>query len=220
MYTAVIPVRAGSTRVKDKNIRPFAGSNLLIHKIRQLKAVPDIDSIVVSSDSDEMLEMARAEGVATHKRSWEYCDEKTASFGEVVKNVAENVEGEHLLWVLCTAPCIMPEHYSEAIKQYKDNILAGNHDSLITVQPFKKYLWDDAGPVNFKAGVGHVPSQQLPQYYMTTGLRIAPRQKMIGWTYFTGNNPYKYLIPALNCVDIDEESDLVIAETVYNLMTR
>ena len=50
--TAVIPVKGDSSRLPHKNMLPFAGSNLLIHKIRQLKEVKDITSIVVSSESD------------------------------------------------------------------------------------------------------------------------------------------------------------------------
>lgn len=53
--TAVIPVRAGSRRLKNKNVAPFAGTNLLINKIEQLKKVDKINRIVVSSDSDMML---------------------------------------------------------------------------------------------------------------------------------------------------------------------
>ena len=60
--TAIIPVRAGSTRLKNKNIAPFAGTNLLVNKINQLKQVKEITSIVVSSDSDVMLAMAKAAG--------------------------------------------------------------------------------------------------------------------------------------------------------------
>ena len=48
--TAVIPVREGSTRLKNKNVAPFAGTNLLINKINQLKEVKEISRIVVSSD--------------------------------------------------------------------------------------------------------------------------------------------------------------------------
>ena len=59
--TAVIPVRAGSKRLPNKNILPFGDSNLLIHKIRQLKQVKGVDTIVVSSDSPEMLNMAYSE---------------------------------------------------------------------------------------------------------------------------------------------------------------
>ena len=45
--TAVIPVREGSRRLKNKNIAPFAGTNLLVNKINQLKQVEEIDHIVV-----------------------------------------------------------------------------------------------------------------------------------------------------------------------------
>lgn len=61
--TAVIPVRAGSRRLPNKNILPFGNSNLLVHKIRQLNQVKSIDTIVVSSDSDEMLNMALSESI-------------------------------------------------------------------------------------------------------------------------------------------------------------
>ena len=81
--TAIIPVREGSRRLKNKNVAPFAGTNLLINKINQLKQVKEITNIVVSSDSDNMLEMARLQGVSTHKRAVEFCDEKSKTFGEV-----------------------------------------------------------------------------------------------------------------------------------------
>ena len=68
-FTAVIPVRAGSRRLKNKNISSFNGSNLLVNKINQLKKVESISNIVVSSDSYEMLEMAKKENVLT------FCDE-------------------------------------------------------------------------------------------------------------------------------------------------
>lgn len=96
--TAVIPVRAGSRRLKNKNVAPFAGTNLLLNKIEQLKKVAGVERIVVTSDSDMMLEMAENAGALTHKRAPEFCDETTKTFGEVVRHVAESVEGEHILW--------------------------------------------------------------------------------------------------------------------------
>lgn len=213
MLTAVIPVRQGSRRVKDKNIAPFGESNLLVHKIRQLKLVPEIDAIYVSSDSDDMLAMAESEGVRTHKRALEYSDEKTRSFSEVVAHIASSVEGDDLMWAQCTSPLIMPENYREAIGAYRS--MGNGYDSLMAVEPFKKYIWDDHGPVNFKPGLGHVPSQQLPQMYFTTGLRIAPREKMVEWHYFVGPNPYKFPLPKICCIDIDDQLGLDIARSLY-----
>ena len=56
---AIVAVRAGSKRVKNKNIRKFAGSNLLEIKLRQLKKIKDIDQILVSSDSNKCLKLAK-----------------------------------------------------------------------------------------------------------------------------------------------------------------
>lgn len=211
--TAVIPVRAGSTRLKNKNIAPFAGTNLLINKIDQLKKVPEISRIVVSSDSDIMLEMAKEEGVITHKRAPEYCDERTKTFGEVVKHIAESVEGEHILWATCTSPLVFPKLYSEAIKQYFFAIENG-FDSLVSFEVIKRFLWDDNGPVNYELGLKHVPSQQLPNLYIVTdGILLAPRKKMMEWSYFHGHNPYKFIIDKRNAVDIDDGLDLAMARS-------
>lgn len=209
--TAVIPVREGSRRLKNKNVAPFAGTNLLLNKIEQLKKVPEISRIVVSSDSDKMLKMAENAGVETHKRAAEYCDEKTKSFGEVVRHVAENVEGKHVLWATCTAPLVFPKVYSKAISEYFVALERG-YDSLASFEIIKRYLWDDNGPINYELGINHVPSQQLPNLYIVTdGILLAPRNKMIEWSYFHGRNPFKFILDKRTAVDIDDGLDLATA---------
>ncbi len=209
--TAVIPVRAGSRRLKNKNIAPFAGTNLLLNKIEQLKKVSEIKRIVVSSDSDLMLEMARSAGVQLHKRSPEYCDEKTKSFGEVVRHVAESVDGEHILWATCTSPLVFPRTYKSAIAEYFPALEKG-FDSLVSFEIIKRYLWDEKGPVNYELGLKHVPSQQLPNLYIVTdGILLAPREKLIEWAYFHGKNPYRFIIDKRTAVDIDDGLDLAVA---------
>ena len=47
--TAVIPIRSGSQRVKDKNLRAFADTNLMELKIKNLLQVPELTSIVVNT---------------------------------------------------------------------------------------------------------------------------------------------------------------------------
>ena len=116
--TAVIPVREGSRRLKNKNIAPFAGTNLLINKIEQLKKVPEIDNIVVSSDSELMLQMGESQGVMTHRRALEFCDEKTKTFGEVVAHICSNIPGDHIVWATCTAPLVFPKHYTNSNTNY------------------------------------------------------------------------------------------------------
>ena len=55
--TAVIPIRSGSQRVKDKNLRPFANTTLMANKIEMLLNVPELDSIIVNTNSEEAIEI-------------------------------------------------------------------------------------------------------------------------------------------------------------------
>ena len=209
--TAIVPVRQGSRRLKNKNLAPFAGSNLLLYKLEQLKRVKSIRRIMVSSDSDLMLDFAGRAGVQTHKRAPEYCDEKTKTFGEVVRHVCECASGEHVLWATCTAPLVSPHIYEKAIHLYFQALQQG-YDSLMSVEVIRRYIWDEHGPINYELGLKHVPSQQLPPvYFVTDGILLAPREKMIAWSYFHGRNPYRFQLQKRTSVDIDDGLDLACA---------
>ena len=71
MMTAVVAVRAGSQRVKNKNLQDLGGITLLERKLYNLLDVQIkgfIDKIIVNSDSDEMLQIAEDMHIDTHKR--------------------------------------------------------------------------------------------------------------------------------------------------------
>lgn len=215
--TAVIPVRAGSTRLKNKNIRPFAGSNLLEIKIEQLKKIPEIGEIIVSSDSPEMLEIASKHGVTGKKRPIEFCDEKSRTFNEVVEYVTEfQVMTDVMMWVPCVCPLVSSEKIREGILKYKkivnENAL---YDSVVSAVLIKEYLFDEKGPVNFSKEK-HVPSQKLPDWhYIVNGFFIALRENMINWHFVYGSKPYLLELNKYEAIDIDDECDFKIAEIVY-----
>ncbi|MBF0233355.1 MAG: acylneuraminate cytidylyltransferase family protein [Desulfamplus sp.] len=217
MFTAIIPVRKGSRRLPGKNVVEFGGLNLLTYKIEQLKQVNSIDQILVSSDCDIMLEMANKHGVLFHKRPSEYCDEKTQPFGEVVAFICENTPGDTIVWATCTSPLVEPENYEDAILVYKKKIKSG-YDSLMSVEEFRRYIWTKDGPLNYKLGVKHVPSQELPPLYrVTDGILIASRKMMIQWKYFHGPNPYMYKLNKRSSIDIDDIFDLACAKAWLNI---
>ena len=85
---AVVPVRKGSQRVPNKNIKKFADSSLLEIKINQLLRVDLFEEIIVSSDSDEMLALAKDLGVETHRREEKYSRSGTP-MREVYSHIAQ-----------------------------------------------------------------------------------------------------------------------------------
>lgn len=225
--TAVIPVRAGSRRLPNKNILPFGDSNLLVHKIRQLKQVKGLDTIIVSSDSDEMLEMARCEAlhtggggislveIITHRRAPEYCDECTKSFNDVVEHIASSVTGDAIMWAPCVCPLTSIESYENAILKYRDLVVKKQeYDSVISAKLFKEYLFDENGPLNWNPAK-HVPSQNLPEWKtIVNGFYIAPRKDMIQWRYLYGHNPYLFTLNKKEAVDIDDAEDFEVAKAL------
>ena len=59
---AVIPVRQGSQRVKNKNFKPFAGKSLLEHKIEVIKKLP-VNDIIINTDSEIAIEIAKKNSI-------------------------------------------------------------------------------------------------------------------------------------------------------------
>lgn len=214
--TAIIPVKENSSRLPNKNILPFGESNLLIHKIRQLKQVKGINDIVVSSDSEDMLKMAADEGVQAMKRPKEYADE-SVPFGMFLEYLSEILPNEHVMWSCVTSPLVEVYLYDKAIKLYYEKKEEG-YDSLITVLPCKSYYMNDEGPINFEVGLKHQNSEYLkPIYHFTNGINICPKKKLAEWHYNYGPNPYRLEVNKREAIDIDDIYDYVCARAMEKM---
>lgn len=212
--SAVIPVKGSSSRLKNKNILSFADSNLLVHKIRQLKKVTGVTEIIVSSDSDEMLQMGIQEGVRAIKRPIKYADE-SQPFGYFLEYICDIIETDNLMWACCTSPLVNTELYTKAIQLYKEKLGEG-FDSLITVYKFQHFLLDEKGPMNFTRGLKHVNSQDLPSYdCFTNGIILAPKTNVLLWKYHFGPNVYRLGVSQDEAIDIDTYWDYVSAKAFY-----
>lgn len=212
--TAIVPVKGNSTRLPNKNILPFGNSNLLLHKLDQLKQVKEITDIVVSSDSDEMLEMAEKAGVTAMKRPEKYANE-SVPFGMFLEYICGVVPNDHIMWACVTSPLVEPYLYEKAIRTYFEKLEEG-YDSLITCSPYQTYLMDENGPLNFKMGLEHKNSEQLPMlYHFTNGINLAPKDKIIEWHYNYGPKAYRLLVNKREAADIDDVYDYEIAKALY-----
>lgn len=213
-YTAVIAVRGGSTRLKNKNIRPFAGSNLLEIKIKQLQTSKKIHKILVTSDSLQMLDIALSYGADIFQRPVEYCDEKTKSFGEMAAYVARNaVMTDAVIWTPVVCPLVEAVRYDEAITAYETQVLtAGTYDSVISASSIKEYIWGGHTPMNYSLKKP-VKTQELPNWHLiTNGFFVAGREDIIAWKFVYGMHPYLMEITKWEAIDIDDEYDFFMAE--------
>lgn len=208
--TAIVPARKETNRLPNKNTLPFGKSNLLLHKLEQLKQVPEIDHIVVSSEDKEILQMAAESGVEAMRRPMRYADH-SLQFGYFVEYVCGQASGEHILWTCVTAPFVTPAIYSSSIRLYLQKINEG-YDSLISVQKMKRYILDANGSLNFRRGLLHKNSEDLSALYLyTNGIALASREKMIAWKYNWGHVPYMLEVDKRVGMNISDAYDYHIA---------
>src|SRR3990167_6990708 len=77
-YLAVIPARGGSKRIPGKNIRSFFGKPMIAYSIQVAIDSGVFDSIIVSTDDEEIAAVARHYGAdVPFIRSSELSDEHT-----------------------------------------------------------------------------------------------------------------------------------------------
>jgi len=207
---AVLPVREGSSRVKDKVILPFTRNlNLLEWKIDQLKEVLPHENIFVSTDSDKLKQIALDRGVSIHHRDPFLCKGHLAKFSDVITGVAEGIPLKHLAWITVVVPLMSPNDYRNGFDAYLNNVVEEkNNDSLVAVNLLKEYFWHNGKALNYTADENHTISQDLPDYYkVTNGLYMRPTEDIIKGKYFLGSNPHMFTVAKMAGIDIDEWED-------------
>lgn len=209
---ALIPVRSGSQRVLNKNMRPFAGSSLLEIKIRQMLRIPELDGVVVNSNDDEMLELARSLGAEAVKRPEEYAASHATN--EMYRHVAETFTADVMVYANCTSPCISDATVSACIRRYFE-IAEEGYDSLNTANDVKEFLWENNKPINYDPE--HTPrSQDLPDIVMLNfALNIIRRERMVEIKHYIGKRPYIHKISREDAIDVDDMLDFEFAEFMY-----
>ena len=207
--TAVIPVRQGSQRVKNKNFKEFAGKSLLEHKIDIVKKLP-INDIIINTDSEYAISLAEKNNVKYHRREPYYASSECTN-SEYHEYLAQVTDAENILITQVTAPLISLDTYIEAIDIF-NNV---NCNSLMSIKKIKEYLWYKNKPINYK--LDYAPnSQDLPDYFAPTfGVIIVNREAMLKSKNFICSKPHFYELSENESIDIDTELDFEFAEFLF-----
>jgi CMP-N,N'-diacetyllegionaminic acid synthase len=99
----MVPVRAGSMRVPDKNTRPFSDTSLLQLKLKMLKHVLGITQTVVSTDCEKSAELAVKEGAKVQWRN-EYFAGSDLANDQHWRHIAETTPGDIVFLAQVTSP--------------------------------------------------------------------------------------------------------------------
>lgn len=210
--TAVIPVRKGSVRVPNKNFKDFKdGMGLLELKLQTLKKVSGIHEIIVNTDSDKAIDIAKDHQVSYFRRD-DYYASSDASQSEFFENLAHTTDTDILLHTPCTSPFISVETYTNCINVFRKS----KCDSLNTVNLVKEFLWLNGAPINYK--LDDAPnSQDLPDIMrLNFGVNIIDRDSMLRNKNVVGDNPFFYILSDVEGIDIDYPIDFDFAKHIQS----
>ena len=209
---AVVTVRKGSQRVKNKNFKPFASKNLLIHKINVLKKLKNLDEIIINTDSLQAIKIAKKMKVNFFKRD-KYYASSTCSNSEFWSNIAKNTNSKYIMFTHCTNPLVTEKTYRNFINVFKKN--QTRFDSFNTVSDVKEFLFLKNKPINFKP-VKTPNSQDLPEIFkLNFAINIILTKQMYKTKTLVGKKPYFFKLDQIEGYDINTPLEFSFAEHLF-----
>jgi N-acylneuraminate cytidylyltransferase len=227
---AVIPARGGSKGIPRKNIRSFAGYPLIAWSIAAAKQSELVTRVIVSTDDEEIAEVAREWGAETpFLRPVELAQDKTTDlpvFEHALKWL-EEVEGYHpdvVLQLRPTSPIRPRTMLDDSIRILQEHKDADCVRGVVPAaqNPFKMWRFNGEGsPLNPLLEVDGIaepynaPRQILPTVYWQTGhIDVIRLSTITQKKSLTGDVVYPLVIDPKYTVDIDTLSDWVKYETL------
>ena len=131
---AIIPARGGSKRLPDKNIKLLGGKPLISHSIEAALKAKSISAVMVSSDSEQILNIASSYNeVIIHQREKSLASD-TATALELVEHIYMNLKDEYsfITLMLPTCPFRNSKHLDEGFALLKDS-----DDGVISVTTYE-----------------------------------------------------------------------------------
>lgn len=221
---AVVPARGGSKGVPLKNIKPLCGEPLIVHTARLIRQIAMIDHAVVSTDSQEIAEVAMAEGLHFHaSRPEELSGDRVADLPVLQHALreADEVNGVEHDVVLMLQPT-SPLRKAEEIEACVEKLVRGPYDAVWTVSPADLKLHplkllrveNDEMRLYDEAGRKIIARQQLDPLYYRNGLCYAfTRECLLQKNTIYGDRASAVVVER-KIVNIDTEEDFLRAETL------
>jgi CMP-N,N'-diacetyllegionaminic acid synthase len=223
---AIIPARAGSKRVPQKNFRPFAGTTLTELAIRQALGAASLTHVALSSDSEEVLAIGRRfAGVTLLRRPVAISDDSAPAIAYVRHTLAAlesaSVRYDAVVILQPSSPLRTSADIDATLRLLLENPDADSAVSVVKLdhmahplklktligKELKPYLEDEAG---------RFAAHELPPVYVRNCAVYATwRRDLDTRPDVIGQKSLAYLMPPERSVDVNEWLDFEFAEYLY-----
>jgi len=213
---AVIPARGGSKGLPGKHLLELGGRPLIAWTIEAAAKARRVQSFVVSSDDERILEVASLHGAPVLERPAHLALDATPSEPVALHALEARGEDPDVLALLQpTSPLRSARDVDAALARFARS----DADALISVfepehSPFKCFYETDDGTLRGVAGdeAPFRPRQRLPRALMPNGAIYLVRTEVFRRTgRFFGERTIPHVMPARRSIDIDAPADFEAA---------
>lgn len=219
---AIIPARGGSKRLPRKNIMPLFEKPLIAWSIEAAKKSKYVDNVILSSDSQEIIEVARAFGANTpFVRPKELAADDTRSIDVVIHALDFYKEENYDCVILLqpTSPLRDENDIDGAIEQFFEK---GATSVIGVCEVEHSPLWSNTLDETLSMDsflddkYNNSRSQDLPTYYRINGAFYMSKVSSVlkNETFFVKKDIYAYMMSQEHSVDIDTFLDFITAESI------
>ena len=214
---ALVPMRHHSQRVPGKNYRPLAGKPLFHHILETLLAVPEIELVMVDTDSEPVMEgirqffpMVRLIPRPEHLRA------DDVPMNDILLHDTAQVQADFYLQTHSTNPLLKAATISRGIQALFTSY--PQHDSLFSVTRLQTRLYDREGRAINHDPLELIQTQNLPPVFEENScMYLFTRENLVRKHHRIGDKPLMFEIPAAEAWDIDEELDFTICDLLMGL---
>ena len=219
---AIIPARGGSKRIPRKNVKPFLGKPMLAYSIEAALSTGLFDEVMVSTDDEEIAEVARQYGAKVPFMRTPATANDYATLADVMKEVLieyknRGQEFDNSCLILATCPMLQSQDISSAYNR----LTSSDFTMVYPVVLFSYPIWRCLDLAEDGSMNRHWPefensrSQDLPKQYHDTGTFYW--YKNAEW--LAGNVKIGGIeVDETTIQDIDTETDWKLAEMKYKLL--
>ncbi len=215
---AIIPARGGSKGVPNKNKKTIAGKPLICYTIEAALSSNVLSKICVSSDDEEIIEIAKNyNGVIVHKRK-ESMATDTSPVSETVREIIADEDLDAVMVLEPTAPIRTAKNIDEAVQLLVDNDSANSVISVVEmndIHPARMYWSRDSSLIPIMADYEKAHRQDIPAaYYRNGAIYITRKEAFMKSMSFVTKPITPYIMPFNWLLNIDEPRDIIIASAL------
>ncbi len=201
---AVIPARAGSKGIPNKNIRIIGGHPLIYYSIKNALNSNYVTDVIVTTDSEEVKIIAIQMGATVKWRDESLCGDTVTLDAVIADAVPEGESWDYVVTMQPTSPTLHVETLDKAFAYTIDNDL----DTVISVINAPHLSWGEKDGKKVPNYTERLNRQYLPPCYMETGAFLISRASVITTKTRIGEKVDVFEVPENEAQDVDTFEDL------------